>query len=239
MWGSQATGYPTFCYLRIASFVYDVPMTTPRRLLIVEDEPLVASLLREVLENAGFTVRTATSALEATQVARAFNPDVAVLDINLGTGTNGVDLAFILHNQFKGISLVLLTKHPDLRTAGFSETDVPAGCGFIRKDMISDSRRIVEAIENVIDQHTSEREDTDPARPLGNLTTAQIEVLRLVAQGFTDEEVARRRDTTVRSIERLLNGVYTELGIEIDGPINPRVEAVRRFIAAAGTPDRY
>ncbi len=213
-------------------------MTTQRHLLLVEDEPLVASLLREALEAAGFVVVVAHSVVNAVAVAKDFDPDVAVLDINLGQGASGVDLAFILHHQYPGIALVLLTKHPDLRTAGFSEADVPPGCGFIRKDMVSDSGQVVRAIEEVVAERVRVRQDADPDRPLSGLTAAQVEVLRMVAQGFTNAAIAQQRQTSERSVERLLSGVFQALNIDADGPINPRVEAVRRFIAAAGTPER-
>lgn len=199
---------------------------------------MVAALLREALQGSGFDVHVASSALDATRVARDLDPDIAVLDINLGHGANGVDLAFILHNQYPGIALMLLTKHPDLRTAGFSKKDVPPGCGFIRKDMITDSAAIARAIEEVVDDQKRVRQDVDPLRPLGKLTASQIEVLRMVAQGFTNAEIARRRQTSVRAVEQLINAVFTALDIEVDGPLNPRVEAVRRFISAAGTPER-
>jgi DNA-binding NarL/FixJ family response regulator len=199
---------------------------------------MVAALLQETLTAAGFEVLIAYSALEAKSRAKQFDPDIAILDINLGAGPSGVDLAFLLHKSYPGIALALLTKHPDLRTAGFGKDDVPPGCGFIRKDMVTNSQHIVEAIENVIVSQEHFREDVDPKRPLGNLTSAQIEALRLVAQGYTNAEIAKRRNTSVRAVEQLLGAVFTSLGIEVEGPINPRVEAVRRFITAAGTPER-
>jgi DNA-binding NarL/FixJ family response regulator len=70
------------------------------------------------------------------------------------------------------------------------------------------------------------------------LTIAQVEALRLVAQGYTNAEIAKRRNTSVRAVEQLLGAVFSTLQIDVDGPINPRVEAVRRFISAAGTPER-
>lgn len=199
---------------------------------------MVAALLTEALEGAGFQVRLAGSAIEGTRVARSLDPDIAVLDINLGTGASGVELAYILYRQYPGIALVLLTKHPDLRTAGFTSEDVPPGCGFIRKDMISDSSHIVRAIEEVVANQAKVRQDRDPSRPLGNLTSTQVEVLRMVAQGLTNSEIARIRNTSVRAVEQVLNVVFAALEIEVDGPLNPRVEAVRRFISAAGIPER-
>lgn len=209
-----------------------------RNLLLVEDEPMVSSLLASALEEAGFTVETAASALEANKIAEKFDPDVAVLDINLGRGASGVELAFILERKFPGIALLLLTKHPDLRTAGYRLEDLPFGCGFIRKDLISDSSVVVEAIEQVIRNTTGFRQDSDPARPLGELTSNQIEVLRLVSQGYTNQAIAEQRHTSVRAVEQVLKSIYGNLGIDVEGELNPRVEAVRQFITAAGTPDR-
>lgn len=199
---------------------------------------MVAALLKESLESAGFEVLNAYSALEASSRAKQFDPDVAILDINLGAGPSGVDLAFLLHKGYPGIALALLTKHPDLRTAGFTKEDVPPGCGFIRKDMVTNSQHIVEAIEAVIANKANFREDIDPERPLSTLTSAQIEALRLVAQGYTNAEIAKRRNTSVRAVEQLLGAVFVTLNIDVDGPINPRVEAVRKFISAAGTPEQ-
>lgn len=212
--------------------------SSSRNLLLVEDEPLVASLLADALEGAGFQVATAGSAIEASKVATKFDPDIAVLDINLGHGASGVELAFILERKFPGIALVLLTKHPDLRTAGYTIEDLPKGCGFIRKDLIEDSSAVVEAIEQVIKNQSDLRQDVDPARPLSELTANQVEVLRLVSQGYTNQSIAQQRHTSVRAVEQVLKSIYLNLGIDVDGEINPRVEAVRQFISAAGTPDR-
>lgn len=209
-----------------------------RNLLLVEDEPLVASLLGEFLEGAGFEVALAHNAIEATKLASKIDPDIAVLDINLGQGASGVELAYILDQKYPGIALMLLTKHPDLRTAGFNENDVPAGCGFIRKDLISDSDSVINAIEGVVANNNKVRQDVDPGRPLSKLTSGQVDVLRLVSQGYTNAVIAKQRNTSIRAVELMLNAVYTNLGIDVDGDLNPRVEAVRQFITAAGTPKR-
>lgn len=209
------------------------------RLLIVEDEPMVAGLLQESLITEGYEIRVAHSAAEATALTKTYDPDIAILDINLGVGATGVDLAFILNKQHPGIAILLLTQHPDLRTAGFDSNELPEGCGFLRKDAVLSKADILNAINALVDSNQGRfRQDSDPQRPLGNLTTTQVEVLRMVAQGYTNQEIANRRHTSTRAVEQVLNAVFLALGIETTEGINPRVEAVRRFISAAGTPDR-
>jgi DNA-binding NarL/FixJ family response regulator len=210
-----------------------------RKLLLVEDEPMVAGLLRDSLIPEGFEVEVAHSAAKAAVIARRFDPDIAIVDINLGRGANGVDLAFILSQQHPGIAILLLTQHPDLRTAGFEATDIPVGTGFLRKDAVLNKEVILAALADLVaDQAGKVRQDADPERPLAGLTLTQIEVLRMVAQGYTNQEIARRRSTSLRAVEQVLNAVFAALSIDSATGINPRVEAVRRFISAAGTPDR-
>lgn len=199
---------------------------------------MVAGLLQETLAAEGYTIKVANSAAEARVITKTFDPDIAILDINLGAGATGVDLAFILDKQHPGIALLILTQHPDLRTAGFEPSELPAGCGFLRKDAVLSKADILHAIHELIGGVSKVRYDADPKRPLGNLTQTQVEVLRMVAQGYTNQEIANRRNTSSRAVEQVLNAVFLALGIETADGINPRVEAVRRFISAAGTPDR-
>ena len=59
--------------------------------LVVEDEPLVASLLHQVLKDAGFSVQSCNGAVEARAIVREFDPDGALIDVNLPDG-RGTDL---------------------------------------------------------------------------------------------------------------------------------------------------
>ena len=70
------------------------------------------------------------------------------------------------------------------------------------------------------------------------LTPKQHEVLRLMALGYTNAAVARLTNAAESSVERWAAGIFKALGIDTKGDINPRVEAVRRFIGSAGLPER-
>lgn len=80
---------------------------TERRILVVEDEALVAMLVEDALMDAGFTVlgpaRTVSQALE---MLKADPPDAAVLDLNLG-GENSVSVADAL--EARGIPFLVAT----------------------------------------------------------------------------------------------------------------------------------
>lgn len=216
-----------------------VPSPIQRRLLLVEDEPLTAALLLKVLAGEGFAVDAATTVSDARALVASFDPDCVLIDISLGVGPSGVDLAHMLSRERPDIALLFLTRHPDLRTAGLSDSDVPPQCGFVRKDLVHDPAYLVEAIEQVLrDQSRSVRHDTDPARPLGDLSEQQLDILRLVSLGYTNDAIARLRGVRPSTVERWIAGILKAMDIDPRGDLNPRVEATRRYVAVAGIPSR-
>lgn len=208
-------------------------------MLIVEDEALMSSLLAQVLEANGFVVETAADVLEARAAVRNFDPDGVLLDISLGDGPSGLDLAHVLTKQRPDIALIFLTKHPDPRTAGIESGDLPPDCGFLRKDRVRDTDYLLQSIDAVMtDRPRDARHDLDPAKPLGGLSAKHVEVLRLMATGYTNDYIAKTKGASLSTVERWTAEIFKELGIDTKGIVNPRVEAVRQFVAAAGIPDR-
>jgi len=206
---------------------------------LVEDESMTAALLTKVLQGEGFIVASAADVPSARTMVREFDPDCALIDISLGSGPSGTDLAYLLSQERPDIALLFLTRHPDLRTAGLSDADVPPNCGFVRKDRVSDPRYLVDAIEQVLrDQSREVRHDTDPARPLGELSKQQLDVLRLMALGYTNDTIAQMRGAGRSTVERWVAGILKAMDIDSRGEVNPRVEAVRRYVAVAGIPER-
>ena len=84
---------------------------TSGRVLIVDDEWIVAKTLKEIFVRAGFETRTAASAEEALLLlhgADGWTPKFALLDVNL-PGMNGLDLSMLLKRQFPLCSVMLFS----------------------------------------------------------------------------------------------------------------------------------
>ncbi len=210
-----------------------------RRLLVVEDEPLIASLLAETLAGHGFDVAVASDVLEARTLVKDFDPDGALIDISLGAGPSGLDLAHVLSKQRPDIALLILTKLADPRASGLDQSQVPANCGFLRKDKVKDTNYLLAQLESVLTDKAYEvRDDLDQANPLATLSPKQLEVLRLMAMGYTNEFIAQYTESSLSSVERWVMQVFRALGLDSRGNINPRVEAVRIFISSSAMPDR-
>lgn len=210
-----------------------------RRLLIVDDDPLMSRLLRDALGELGFDVEEAASAAAARRALRDFDPDFAVVDLELRSGPSGVDLAHLIHSEHPGVGIVILTRYPDLRSAGYADDALPPGTGFMRKDLVEDPEQIRAALNAVAtDKSKPLRQDREFDATLATLTRAQRDVLALAAQGYDNEAIAEMRECSRSSVANLMVGIYRRLGIEQGGLLNPRVEAVRRYAAAEGLPER-
>ena len=70
----------------------------------------MASLLAEVLFGHGFAAETAQDVIEARAAIRHFDPDGILMDISLGDGPSGLDLARVLAGQRPDIAIIFLTK---------------------------------------------------------------------------------------------------------------------------------
>ena len=82
------------------------------RVLIVDDEKLIAITLKQIFSGKGYEVRTAASAEQALQTMHAWVPDLAVLDVAL-PGMNGIDLALHLKARWPGCRLLLISGAPE------------------------------------------------------------------------------------------------------------------------------
>lgn len=82
-----------------------------RSILIVDDEPSITETLSIIFSRNGYEVRSAHSAEEAIETIAAWEPDLAILDVNL-PHMNGIDLAIVLQANRPNCRLVLFSGHP-------------------------------------------------------------------------------------------------------------------------------
>lgn len=209
-----------------------------RRVLVVEDEALLRDLLAQMLAGSGFAVSTAANALEARQLFDQEDFDALILDINLGPGLDGYDLAEALLRERPDIGVLFLTNLPDPRFSGHGARPVFRGAAYLRKSQLVGSTELVDALNEVLVGAVSadHRHDMNPSRPLAQLSRMQIEVLKLVAAGRTNQQIADERGRSLGAVESMLSRIFALLEIDAGADGNARVEASRRFIQAAGIP---
>ena len=197
----------------------------------------MSSLLAEVIAGHGFAVQTAKDVAEARRAIRDFDPDILVLDVALGEGPTGLHLAHATRLSRPDIAILIFTSQDDITRATSDGLAVPPGVGFLRKHLVSDQAYLIEAMERVLHEQEEappEREPTSDA--FAFLGSNGSRTLRLLAEGFDNEEIARRCGMSRKSVERWIEQLYRDLGIDTKGALNPRVAAARRYLLTVGVP---
>ena len=210
---------------------FEVP---PRSVLLVEDEAMSRTLLAGVLEAAGFEVTTATSADDAIEAFIAVDPDALITDIDLGSGASGLDLVVSLANRNPHLPVVVLSNYaitPDYTHPALSRA------AYIRKKDLNDTQMLLEALDNALRAAGSANAvRSGMSGRLAGLTTSQVHVLRMIAEGMSNQEIADRRRCSLRAAEHMVQRTFTALGLGADAKVNTRVAAARLYIEEAGLP---
>lgn len=204
------------------------------RVLVLEDDPFTRLSIVSALRHFGFDV-VAEEALPQAALERAqlTHPEVALLDLHLGKGATGLDVAKELRRTNPKIGIVMLTSFEDPRLLSPSLPPVPKGSVYLTKRSVQNLALIKTAVleaaaaamSNTEVQHT-------PA--FGALSDVQIETLRLVAQGFSNSEIAKRRFVKEKSVEITISRVAKSLGIVNSNSVNQRVHIARVYFRSIG-----
>lgn len=199
---------------------------------------MVRGLVADVLTTRGFRVVAVESARRAIREFDAIDPDVLVADIDLGSVPNGVQLAKLLYAQAPYLGIVFLTNYPSLTVVEGTRDGLP-NVGVVNKASIDGPDQLCAAIEAALDDRAEPVVVVDESSddPIRNLSAAQLAVLRLIAEGWSNQQIAEQRGITARSTERMVARVFAALGIAADGDVNPRVSAARLYIRVFGVPD--
>lgn len=206
----------------------EVPGEAMPRLLLVEDEPFTRVTVEAALRLHGFDVVAAVGgAHEAMEAARSRELDGAVLDLDLGPGPTGIDVAFGIRGLRPTCGIVLLTSFSDPRLLASSLKEPPAGSAYVVKQSLTDTAMLAEAIIGSMAMASGSQ-----ASPiLEDLTDAQVETLRLLACGLSNAEIAAIRVVTEKSVEQAIARTAKRLGIS-DG--NQRVLLAREYFRLTG-----
>jgi len=210
---------------------------TARSVLLIEDHQALRVALTELLGARGFEVTSAKSAHEALSLFSHCDPDVLVVDVDLGERPNGVELATVIRAQAPYIGVVFLTDYPSpdsIEKVG----SVPAGSAFLNKSMLETADDLIDAIDTALndDAMAVVKARNDVTNPIHELTAGQVAVARLIALGLTNAEIARQRGSSLRAVEQLVARTFETLGVANDPHLNPRVATAMLYAQAFGQP---
>ncbi len=200
------------------------------RVLVAEDEEFTLNLLREVLEGANFQVEAVKSVAEAIERVASFEPHAVVTDLNFGVaGPSGADLLQFIDKEHPWVGKVVLTSHASPALAIPNGVAIPEGVTYLVKSELGAISDLVGAVEDSISHSATHHARPEMENDRIVISSTQGEILLLLAEGYTNAAIARKRGTSLRATETLVQRTFASLGIKSDEDFNPRVLAVRMW----------
>ncbi len=214
------------------------PRQPPLRVLVVDDDSFTRTTLKGTLAALDCkVVAEAESAGAAMRVAAKAQPDVALLDLDLGEGPTGVDLAHALRRSLPEIGIVMLSAYEEPRLMGTGQQPLPERSLYLVKRTITDADQLGRALRMSIDPDlttTMARVGSDAARELAALSDQQVEIMRLVAAGFANSEIARRREMTEPAVEKAIARLIRHFDLKAGKEQNQRVVIAQLYFQLTG-----
>ncbi|MCH9677819.1 MAG: response regulator [Actinomycetia bacterium] len=201
------------------------------RCLVVDDDDFSRTTVAAAIAGGQIEVVAVVGTASEAIGLDVANIDVAVLDLDLGEGPNGIDLAHGLRKLNPTIGIVLLTSFSDPRLFAASVKELPTSSAYVVKQSLKDIRILTTAIVASSEISQEQSESKVPRVPLSD---SQVETLRLLAYGLSNSEIARVRVVTEKSVEQAVKRAATALDIEIDPTANQRVALARAFFSLTG-----
>lgn len=200
------------------------------RILLVDDHPLVRDGLRARLEASPHlhVVAEAGSGEEALAQAGECQPDLVLMDVNM-RGGSGIEATARLTSLHPGVNVLILSMHD--KPEYVSQAMQAGARGYVLKD--APGKDIVLAIETVMGggiyySAALARQLASPSAPSDQLTTREQEVLKHIAAGQSNKQIARELDLSVRTVETHRLNIKRKLGIE------GQAELIRFAVQRAG-----
>jgi DNA-binding NarL/FixJ family response regulator len=206
------------------------------KLLLLENDAFAANFMKATLSQFGFTsINIAATASDAMKLFQQLKPDVCLLDIEIGNGPNGIDVARAMRRLNPTVGIVFLTSVQDPRLIDLKGLDLPTGSYYMAKSSVGEPQDIAHALQDSISAAKSDAAcEIRTSVPALNLSSGQYELIRFIAEGLSNKEIASRKVVTVKSAENSIARLAKKLDIQDLTANSQRVLIAKKYFELIG-----
>jgi DNA-binding NarL/FixJ family response regulator len=211
------------------------------RVVIAEDTVLLREGLAGLLEDAGHeVVGRAGDAPTLLALVGEHAPELAIVDVRMPPGYDdeGTRAAAEIRRAHPGTAVLVLSQHIETRHI-VELVAAGGGFGYLLKDRVLDVDDFLDAVRRVagggsaLDPQVVSTLVGGPSSALAELTAREREVLGLMAEGRTNQGIAKRLWLTEKTVETHIRTILMKLGLQPAPDDHRRVLAVLTYLRAS------
>jgi DNA-binding NarL/FixJ family response regulator len=212
------------------------------RVVLADDDVLLREGLASLLQRSGFdVVGHAGDAVRLLSQVRSTKPDLAIIDIRMPPthATDGLEAARVIREELPDTAIIVLSAYIELDAA----IELLAGgerLGYLLKSRVTDIGEFIETVERIVagaavvdptlvQELVMARRQRDP---LDVLSPRERTVLNFMAEGASNEGIARHMFVSRGTIEKHVRSILMKLDLPESETEHRRVLAVLRFLEA-------
>jgi len=207
----------------------------PKVMLVENDRTLLTMLANSLAQFGQNITAIASNSSDAIKLFQKVNPEVVILDIDLGDAIDGIELANIMQKSNPNIGIVFLTSFNDHRFAFVSKKEIPKNYIYLRKQQISNVKMVSDAI---LEAATSSKKYSYSTPVIKNyhaeLSDRDIELMRHISKGYSNIKIAKILKIEQKSCENAISRLLKKLEIPPDKEVNQRVLVTQKYFELSG-----
>lgn len=210
------------------------PTNAALSVVVADDDRLTALTLADSLQRHGLKIlAVAHNARDAINAVIKFKPDVLVVDLDFGPGPTGLDVAVTVRRTLPLLGIVIVTAYEDPRLLAPDLPKSPEGSLYMVKQQVENPEQVAAAVR--LARNTALNPPKKDLYQGGvSLTNSQVELLRLVSMGLSNQAIADTLFLTPDAVKKAITRLAKRLDVDYSTESNLRVELTHRYLQHSG-----
>ena len=207
----------------------------PKVMLVENDRTLLTMLANSLAQFGQNITAIANNSSDAIKLFQKVNPEVVILDIDLGDSIDGIELANIMQKSNPNIGIVFLTSFNDHRFAFISKKEIPKNYIYLRKQQVSNVKMVSDAIFEAATSSKKFSYSTSVTKNYhAEFSDRDIELMRHISKGYSNIKIAKILKIEQKSCENAISRLLKKLNIPPDKEVNQRVLVTQKYFELSG-----